>query len=120
MNRDKYRGIVIFVMLTLTFGIGLALKGTVIFPALHPGDEAFNVINILTFLAQMGYGSLSLLCLASRSLGIPFLQGQESYAFFDLASFYLIIAGGLNFLMLFNCYDRHYKPASPEEKADTK
>lgn len=101
-------------LLTSTFLLGLLLKGTVVFPVWTPGTEGFNVINILTFLAQMGYGSLSLLCLASHQLGIGFFQGDQSFAFFDLATFYLIIAGALNYLMLFNLYDRHLKPEKPK------
>lgn len=100
------RGIVIFVLLSATAFFGVALKGTVVFPVWSPAKEGFNVINILTFLAQMGFGGLSLLCLLSQPLGIKFLQGQQAYAFFDLASFYLIVSGAMNYLMLFNFYDR--------------
>lgn len=109
LHADYFKGISIFIVLGLTFFFGLVLKGSVIFPVLSPQESGFNVINILTFLSQMGYGSLSLLCLGSHQLGLLFFQGQQSYAFFDLAAFYLIIAGALNYLMLFNFYDRHLR-----------
>ncbi|MCD6385902.1 hypothetical protein J7M23_09025 [Candidatus Sumerlaeota bacterium] len=115
IHRDNYRGVTIMGLLTATFLLGLSLKGTVVFPVWSPSKEGFNVINILTFLAQMGYGSLGLLCLASHWLGMRFFQGDQSYAFFDLATFYLIIAGALNYLMLFNLYDRHLKPERAKE-----
>ena len=120
LRRDFYRGLAIFVMVTLTFFLGLGLKGSVVFPVLSPGSEGFNVINILTFLAQLGYGAMSLLCLGSCRLGMPFLQGLQSYAFFDIAAFYLIIAGSLNYLMLFNYYDRHLAStqARPKKQAE--
>jgi hypothetical protein len=118
LRKDTYRGIIIFFLLGLTFFLGLLLKGTVVFPVWSPTQEGFNVITILTFLAQMGYGGLSLLCLASERLGIGFFQGDQAYAFFDLASFYLIIAGALNYLMLFNFYDRHLKPPKTQEPED--
>ncbi len=110
LHKDIYRGIAIFTALSLTFLFGILLHGTVIFPILSPGEQGFNVIHILTFLAHMGFGSMSLLCLASKNTGMVFLQGNQAYALFDLASFYLIIAGGLNYLMLFNFYDRHLRP----------
>ena len=109
LHADYFKGIAIFVVLGLTFFFGLLLKGSVIFPVLSPHESGFNVINILTFLSQMGYGSLSLLCLGSQRLGLFLFQGNQSSAFFDLAAFYLIIAGALNYLMLFSFYDRHLR-----------
>ena len=105
---ERRRGLAIFVLFTLTFAIGLLLKGTVVFPVWTPGKEGFNIINILTFFHQLGYGSLSILCLLSHYTGWKVFSGEQSFAFFDLATYYLIVAGGLNYLMLFNFYDRHY------------
>lgn len=106
LHRQITRGIIILIVLSATFVLGLLLEGTVVFPVWSPREEGFNVINILTFLSQMGYGSLSLLCLASHTLGLSFFQGNQAGSFFDLASFYLIVAGGINYLMVFNFYDR--------------
>lgn len=114
LHKQITRGIIILVVLSATFILGLLLEGSVVFPVWSPRQEGFNVINILTFLSQMGYGSLSLLCLASHTLGLSFFQGNQAGAFFDLASFYLIVAGGINYLMVFNFYDRCIRVAEKE------
>ncbi|MCX7765532.1 MAG: hypothetical protein N2246_02355 [Candidatus Sumerlaeia bacterium] len=118
LHKQLIRGIIIMVVLSATFWLGLLLDGSVVFPVWSPRQEGFNVINILTFLSQMGYGGLSILCLASPALGLTFFQGNQAGSFFDLASFYLIVAGGLNYLMVFNFYDRCLRSAEKESIKD--
>jgi hypothetical protein len=105
------RGIALFAIIMLTFVIGIALNGGVIWPIWVPGDEGFNIVNCLTFLVQLGCGLPSLISLAaSQGIILDSIQPKEWHPFFDLASFYILISGAMNYFILMNFYDRYYNP----------
>ena len=120
IKRQTYRGLSIFVILNLTFILGLVNAGGVMFPALSPSAPGFSYVNILIFLGQIGNGLLSLLCILAREIStgfaasIPFLSGlihifnnPPVHAFFEIGSFYLVVSGTMNYFVLCNFYDRY-------------
>lgn len=128
MKKKYLRGAFFFIILNLTFLLGVFLKGSVITPVFNPNSEGFNIVNLLTFFVQIGNGFFSAISLAaseymlrvpswqqeSASRIIRFLSGQESYAYFDIASFFMLVSGAMNYFVVTNFYDQYYK--KKEEK----
>jgi hypothetical protein len=109
LKKAYVRGIVIFGIIMSTFAIGVALSGSVIWPVWHPKAEGFNIVSCLTFIVQLGNGLPSFISVAStQGLSIGFLQSKEWHAYFDLASFYILISGAMNYFIVMNFYDRYY------------
>ena len=107
LRKHYVRGIVLFLVINATFMLGVLLHGAVVWPIWHPRVEGFNVVNNFTFIVQLGNGLLSLLSLAGHSLTPNrVLTGQEWHAYFDLASFYLLVSGGMNYFVVCHFYDR--------------
>jgi hypothetical protein len=119
LKKAYVRGAVLFAIIMVTFAIGVALGGGVIWPVWIPGTEGFNIVNCLTFIVQLGGGVPALISLASDlDLGLAFLRGREWRGVFDLASFYLLISGAMNYFVVMNFYDRYYnkRHRKPMEK----
>jgi hypothetical protein len=127
-KRDWKRGLVLFALLNVTFLIGLMLHGGVLWPVWAPRTEGFNLINILTYLTQMGSGLWGMLStvadwgylqMAPISVGESgfwsFLHGNELASTFELGSFYLLVAGAMNYFTLVGYYDRYYGEKKEEE-----
>ena len=107
LRRHYARGVVLFLLINVTFMIGVLLHGAVVWPIWNPRIEGFNIVNNLTFMVQLGNGLLSLLSLVGHSLtpnGV--LTGQEWHAYFDLGSFYVLASGGMNYFVICHFYDR--------------
>jgi len=111
------RGILHFVTIMVTFALGLALHSGVAWPSWSPKSEEFNLINNFTFIVQMGsglpaLGSLmaSLSRAASASSAWPlWLAGEQKHPYYELGSYFLIVAGALNYFVVGNFYDRVIK-----------
>ncbi len=107
LRKHYARGVVMFLLINVTFMIGVLLHGAVVWPIWNRHIEGFNIVNNLTFMVQLGNGLLSLLSLVGHSLtpnGV--LTGQEWHAYFVLASFYLLVSGGMNYFVVCHFYDR--------------
>jgi len=107
LRKHYARGVVLFLLINVTFMIGVLLNGAVVWPIWNRHIEGFNIVNNLTFIVQLGNGFLSLLSLVGHSLrpnGV--LTGQEWHAYFDLASFYLLVSGGMNYFVVCHFCDR--------------
>lgn len=106
------RGLTHFITIGLTFGLGLALHGSVLWPTWSVRSEDFNLINNFTFVTQMGSGLPALASfLVSRVThaepgALSWLGGLQSHTNFELGSYYLIVAGALNYFAVGNLYDR--------------
>ena len=107
LRKHYARGVVLFLLINVTFMIGVLLHGAVVWPIWNRHIEGFNIVNNLTFMVQLGNGLLSLLSLVGHSLTPNrVLTGQEWHAYFDLASFYLLVSGGMNYFVVCYFYDR--------------
>ena len=110
-TRQFARAIALFLLITVPFLFSvLFLKGAVLPPAWTPGDYGFNIVNSLTFVTQVGNGLLSLTWLVGRLQGVGFFQGIEEHALFELASFYMMVSGAMNYFAVCSFYDRHIAP----------
>jgi len=105
--RNYWRGLAIFALITTTFFLGLLLHGTVLIPDFYYRSPSFNVVNLLTFIGQMGNGGASLFCLAHDRWNWRILQSVETDPRFDLAMLYLLVSGCMNYFCVCNFYDRH-------------
>lgn len=99
-----------------TFIIGLVLHGGVAWPAWSPSNPEFNLINNFTFLIQLGAGGLALISLIAEHFGNAMLGGVPSHAWYELGSYYLVVAGGINYFATTNLHDRLL--ASPSRFAE--
>src|SRR6185295_6142612 len=110
------RGLAQFVIVMLTFTLGIALHSGVAWPEWSPRREEFNLINNFTFIVQMGSGFPAL---ASLMASLPhgaengswaWLAGIQKHPYYELGSYFLIVAGAVNFFALGNLYDRVIQP----------
>lgn len=110
------RGLIHFVMISLTFAFGLALHSSVAWPTWSIHSEEFNLINNFTFIVQLGSGALALgSFMASISVGgatgpLGWLAGIPQHPYYELGSYFLIVAGALNYFAIGNFYDRFMNP----------
>ncbi|MCX7012984.1 MAG: hypothetical protein NTW86_10580 [Candidatus Sumerlaeota bacterium] len=106
------RGATLFVALHLTFALGLLLHGGVVWPVWSLSDPAFNIVNNLTFIVQMGGGLGALASLAVNLTGshgpLAFLAADPMHPLFDLSSVYLLVVGAMNYFVVCNMYDRFF------------
>jgi hypothetical protein len=118
-RRKQYaRAIILFIMIELTFFLGLSLQGSVSLPVLDASGG--SIISSLTFIIQLFNGVSGLLSLGAvlwdQSLAakglvagtwIKFFSGSQPHAFFELGAFYLLVSGAMNYFSIMNFYDRY-------------
>ena len=114
------RGAVLFGLILLTFAIGVVFRGCVEVPIWSPRSEGFNLVAILTFLVQLGAGLPSLVSLFAHPLKLGALAGDPATPFYDLATFYILVSGALNYFVVCNFYDRFYGPPRTGEFSASK
>jgi hypothetical protein len=100
------RGLIQATTVLLTVALGLLLHGGVVWPSWTPQAQDFNLINNLTFLVQLGGGLPCLASLAANVLDWPILAGRPENAYYELGSYYLVVAGAINYFATMNFYDR--------------
>ena len=110
-RRNWSRGIVYLLIMHLTFAIGLALHGGVVWPVWSFRGEGFSIMNNLIFLAQMGAGWPALLSLAGYFFHVPFIGPTESHAYFEIGSFYCLTVGALNYFVIIQSLERAKRKA---------
>jgi len=118
-RRGKYaRALILFIVIELTFFLGLLCHGGVALPVLDASGG--SIISVLTFIIQLCNGLTSLLSLGAvlwdQSLTVKglepgslvkLLSGSQPHAFFELGAFYLLVAGAMNYFSIMNFYDRY-------------
>lgn len=116
------RGLAHFVTIGATFGLGLALHSSVDWPIWSIRSPGFNLINNFTFITQMGGGLPAVASFvvangagASANPLLEWLAGEPKHYSYELGSYFLIIAGALNYFAMGNFYDRflHPRTAAP-------
>lgn len=105
----KARGLTQMAIVLVTFAIGLALQGGVIWPISWTPDSSFNLVNIITFVIQMGAGAPAIVSMGAHLAGYQALGGVPEATYFELGSFYILVAGALNYFATCNLYDRLVK-----------
>lgn len=105
------RALLFFVVVHLTFFLGMCLKGGVIWPAWSFKDPGFNVVNNLNFIMQIGSGWLAILSWTALPLGWTHIAVAESHPFSELGGFYCLVAGAVNYFIIWESIDRSKKKA---------
>ncbi|MCB2155185.1 hypothetical protein KQI84_09880 [bacterium] len=108
LAKDYRRGWLLFALLNGCFVLGLALHGTANLPSFHWGSPTFNIVAVLSFLVQIWHGGGTLLLLAVQHVGGPLaglLLRDPGWAYADLGTFHLLVAGGLNYFATVRLYD---------------
>lgn len=112
--RRRARGGLQFLLVVLTFGLGIALKGGVDWPSWSVSEQNFNLINNFTFIIQLGTGLPALVSLLAHQLPewthLGFLGGAQTLPYYDLGGFYIIVAGAMNYFATCNLHDRILRP----------
>lgn len=121
----RTRGTMQFLMVMITFALGIHLRGGVDWPSWSMSKPDFNLINNFTFLVQLLAGLPALLSLAVNQgqsieiwhtlvsqLHLNILGGIPSHPYYELGAFYMIVAGAINYFSTCNLYDRliHTQP----------
>ena len=109
------KGLILFLIINVTFLIGLLLHGAVVIPTFDRRAEAFNWVNILTFLGQLGNGGLSLFSIMHEKIRLGWFKYYDYHPWSDLASLYFLVSGALNYFSTCNLYDRLYAAATAEK-----
>jgi hypothetical protein len=109
--KGRARGLIAVLAIHLTFVIGVSLKGGVVWPVWALRDPGFNIINILTFVVQMGTGWLSVLSLAAHAGAWAHFAPAPASAYFELGSLYCLAAGALNYFVIRQSQERNEKKA---------
>jgi hypothetical protein len=106
----RRRAVCLFVLIEGIFLIGAFLRGSVLPPEFRWSHEGFNVVSLLTFFTQMFNGAAALVSLLPEVAGRAWaiLPYDESYCWADLGSFYTLVAGGMNYLLVMSTYDHFY------------
>jgi hypothetical protein len=114
------RGLLQGTMVLVTVALGWSLHGGVAWPSWSPQAMDFNLINNLTFLVQLGGGLPNLASLVAHQLGWPLLGGVPKDPYYELGSYYLVVAGAVNYFATLNFYDRLVKrdPRFLEQERD--
>ncbi len=95
----------------LTFFLGICLNGGVSWPVWGFRDPGFNVVNNLNFILQLGCGWPALLAWVADAKGWAFLTGDEIHPLSELGGFYCMVAGALNYFIVWDGIERSDKKA---------
>lgn len=112
VSGHRLRGAAQFVMVMLTFGLGIALHSAVLWPTWSIRSEEFNLINNFTFIIQLGGGVPAIASYVASSSNMAggalaaLLGGEHSHPYHELGSYFLIVAGALNYFAACSFYDR--------------
>lgn len=115
--KGKYlRGFTLFSIITLIFFIGILMHGEVSLPNISPKDWGYNIMSVLSFAISLGSGFLSILSLLSIHFKLGLVNGLSYHPLYELALFFIVVAGAMNYFVVCNFYDRYYKKDKSEEK----
>ena len=109
-RRNWLRGAIFFVVIHLTFVLGVLLKGGVVWPIwiTNPG---FSILNDLTFVVQLGAGWPALVSLLAYFRQWNGLAAVEVHALYEIGSFYCLVCGAMNYFIIIQCLERSKKKA---------
>ncbi|MFP4380110.1 MAG: DUF6677 family protein [Candidatus Sumerlaeia bacterium] len=112
LDRNHWRrGLLFMVVIHLTFIFGILLHGGVLTMSWNMRDPSFSIVNGLTFVIQLGAGWMAWISLLAYSAGWEWLAANDSHAYYELGSFYCLVAGALNYFVVCHSLDRSRKHA---------
>lgn len=109
----RTRGVLQFLMVIVTFALGIWLRGGVDWPSWSFSSPEFNLINNFTFIIQLGSGFPALISLYVGSAGnhaLDFLASAPTRPYYELGQYYMIVAGAVNYFATCNLHDRIVRP----------
>ncbi len=111
----RRRAILVFALIQVTFLAGIAFRGGVLVPEFRWNHEGFNIVSLLTFFTQIFNGGAALISMLPEFLGQKWaiFPSDETSPWADLGSFFLLVAGGLNYFVLMSTYDHFYGRKRP-------
>lgn len=109
LAKEYKRYAMIFPLLYLTFAIGLLLNGAVVMPKAYQ-SPVFNILAYLGYVSQMFFGLPAWMNNAwvTHQMEIEMIEKLPSYTsaeYFDLGSYFLVVAGGLNYYANVKLFD---------------
>jgi len=109
--KDKKRGMLIFILLFITFFSAVLMNGKIYTPSLNDGTSWDKMVSILASAAEIGNGLYYF-----GSIIFVDVAGDLPSIYYEVGSVYGITAGLLNFLVLFSLFDliRRKKGMLPE------
>jgi len=110
-KRYRSRAIVLIALIHATFLIGVVLRGGVAWPIWSLSNPGFSVINNINFIFQFGAGWLSILSLAATQMHWSLLGGIEGHPYSEMGGFYCLVAGALNYFIVWQTLDRRQRKA---------
>lgn len=126
--RRRGRAVVQFLLVMVTFALGLSLHSGVAWPSWSPSAPDFNLINNFTLVIQFGAGLPALASLLAQpstltwlaqhfgGIGLAqhatwtWLAGTPQHAYYELGGYFMIVAGAINYFAVCNLYDRVVQP----------
>jgi len=118
--KDNRKAIGLFLIINGIFLLGLfAYDAYIYIPSFVPRTPEFNIVAILTLLAQLchGVGTVGLILLEKASGGeFNLLVRDPGQTYSDIGSFHLLVAGVLNYFACMKLYDDLTGWVDPEEE----
>lgn len=108
---DRRRSLALFFIINGCFAMGLFYGGFILTPVWSFRDPEFNIVSLLTYIAQGFHGGGWLLTQAlhlqaSESASALFnLHRMSAKAYSDLGVFHMVVAGGLNYFATVRLFD---------------
>lgn len=109
--RYRWRAWLFLAVIHVTFFIGLSFNGGIVPPIWNFRAYGFNIVNCLNYILQIGSGWMALLSQAALSHGWSALAIDEPNAYAELGSFYCLVAGALNYFVVWQGLDRRERKA---------
>ena len=110
-RRSHKRAALYTVIVHVTFFVGILLHGGVVPPVPEPGVPTMAIIGMLVFIMQLGAGWPAVLSLLAWKFGWTGLAAQPVSYWYELGSFYCLVAGTLNYFIACQSFDATRKPA---------
>lgn len=111
-RRYRVRAIAYIVTLNLTFALGVALHGGLAWPTIVASNKGSAVVELLNLIMQLGAGLPALVSLSAYELHwqvLHVLARVDVNGYSELGSFYCLVAGALNYFVVWQTLDRREK-----------
>jgi Family of unknown function (DUF6677) len=110
-KRYRSRAVLLIAVIHATFLIGVLLRGGVAWPIWSLSSPGFSVINNINFIFQFGAGWMSVFSMVATQMEWGALGALEVHPYSELGSFYCLVAGALNYFIVWQTLDRRRRKA---------
>lgn len=101
----KIKALILFILLEITFIIGFLLHSQVAIPMINPFSLGFNLINIFTFIVQLGNGFFSIVSIINERFHLNLFWAIPSHSTYELGGYYMLVSGASNYFITMHIYD---------------